>query len=529
MNKLIGFTISRNKIDHNDIDIFKVDLKQIHFERNGLNIYLWGIGEIAKCIINGKYSLYFPINTNLLDRNVLISFDNNNIIIENDWLGSIPIFYNGKELIISTLPLKVLIKNSKNIHPEGLNNYFEFGYSILDQTPFTDVKFMRYFSKLIINSNEIKIEDKNDPILQYELFDKIEDEKIVLEKIQDYISNVENQTKSEIILPTSGGYDTRLLNICINDKSRIRSFTYGTSKDQSKSFEVIYAKKISELLRTKWKQIELEDYNKYLNEWFKIYGFSTHFHGMYHIEFYKKILEQNNFDKNATFLSGIIGDAWSGNVELKEINNYEDLVNIGYTHGIGMNRNYCKLSSNDTIKKNFISKNIKVLKNKKMQIIFSMRFKLMLLSYLTQIPEYFGFPVWTPFLNFDIATSMLNISEERRENRIWQKEFFAKDGFDFESMNLRVKRSNTLDYDASRNFCFEPINVELIQKYVERDYLAQINEKLQNRIFFDDIKNKILTMRYVAKISRMIGLKNDFLENLLLYYIIKPIEMSLKE
>ena len=37
------------------------------------------------------------------DRNILISFENDKIIVENDWLGSIPIFYNQKENIISTL------------------------------------------------------------------------------------------------------------------------------------------------------------------------------------------------------------------------------------------------------------------------------------------------------------------------------------------------------------------------------------------------------------------------------------------
>lgn len=527
MDKIIGFTISKEKISHRDIDIFNIGLTKKEIQRNKMYIYLWGIGDIDKCTIDNKYTLSFPINGSLLDRNILIYLEGKNIIVENDWLGSIPIFYNLKEIIVSTLSLKCL--KDKAIHPEGLNNYFEFGYSILEQTPFTNVKFMRYFSKLIINKKRIKIEHKNDPILQHRLFNKVEDEEIVLGKIQDYILNVENQTKGEIILPTSGGYDTRLLNICINDKSRIRGFTYGISKEQSRSFEVIYAKKISEILNIKWEQIQLGDYHKYINEWFKIYGFSTHLHGMYHIEFYKKILERNNFSKNVTFLSGIIGDAWSGNVKLEKIRKETDLSILGYTHGVNLDKSHLNYINNtNKIRLNFFKENIKHLENYKKRVIFSMRFKLCLLSYLTQIPEYFGFPVWTPFLNFDVVTSMLNVKEDRRKDRLWQKSFFAKKGLDLESMNLKIDKTNRLDYDSSNNYYFEPIDIELMQKYINKDYLKAINYKLSHRNFIDNIKNKMLSIRYIGGAFRRVKIKNNILENLYSWCIIKSIEMALK-
>jgi len=526
MNKIIGFTVSKNKINHNDIDVFKRGLSLIEFEENGLYICLWGIGDLTNCKIANKYSLSFPLSETLLDRNVLIGFQNDDIVIENDWLGSIPIFYNSKEIIVSTLSLKTL--KDKTIHPEGLNNYFEFGYSILEQTPFADVKFMRYFSKLIISQDRIKIEYKGDPILQDRLFNKVEDEEVVLKKIQDYILNVENKTRDEIILPTSGGYDTRLLNICINNKSRIHAFSYGISKEQSKSFEVIYAKKISEILNIKWKQIQLGNFHKYINEWFKIYGFSTHLHGMYHIEFYKKILEGNNFGKNATFLSGIIGDAWSGNVKLEKIEKESDLSILGYTHGVSIDKSYFKYTNDSNIRTTFFNKNIKHFENYKKRVIFSMRFKLCLLSYLTQIPEYFGFPVWTPFLNFDIATSMVNIKEDRRKNRLWQKRFFAKNGLDLESMDLKIDKTNMLDYDSSKNYHFEPIDIELMQKNINKDYLKAVNYKLTHRNFIDDITKKMLLTRYIGGALRRIRIKDDILESLYSWCIIKSIEMALK-
>ena len=94
MDKIVGFTVSKHKISHDDIDIFGMGLNKVEFRKNGFNIYLWGIGNIENCVIGGKYSLSFPVSENLLDRNILLYFSNKSIIIENDWLGSIPVFYN---------------------------------------------------------------------------------------------------------------------------------------------------------------------------------------------------------------------------------------------------------------------------------------------------------------------------------------------------------------------------------------------------------------------------------------------------
>jgi len=526
-HKIVGFTISKSKINHNDIDIFNTNLSLKEFQRNNLFVYLWGIGDLDKCKIDAKYSLAFPLNDSLFDRNILISFDNENVIIENDWLGSIPVFYSPNELIVSTLSRKTL--NDKTIHPEGLNNYFEFGYSVFEQTPFNDVKFMRYFSKLVISANELNLIYKDDPILEKGLFEHVEDEKDVLNKIKSYVANVENHTTGEILLPTSGGYDSRLLNICVNDKHRIRSYTYGISSNQSKSYEVVYAKKMSEILGTVWKQIELGHYNQYMDAWYKIYGFSTHLHGMYHLEFYKNILENDIFSKDATFLSGIIGDAWSGNVNIPKIDGFNELFKLSYSHGMNLDKKNLKMTVKTNIQKEFFEENKNFLDDKKTRIIHSMRFKIILLSYLTQIPEYFGFPVWTPFLNFDITTSMLNIRDDRKKNRIWQKEFFSKNGLDLESMNLNAKKSNTLDYDSFANFDFKPINIELIQEYVKKEYIVRINQKLSNKSFMDDIINKMLSIRYLGRLLSKIGVKNSILDSLNSYYIIKSIEITIKE
>lgn len=285
MSKIIGFLITKEKKEL-DIDFFDVGLKTIELFHSNYYIYLWGVGDIENYKIDDKYSLSFPLYNNLLDRNVFISFENEKITIENDWLGSIPVFYNPKELIVSTLS-NFCIKD-KTIHNEGLSNFCEFGYSVFEQTMFEDVKFMRYFSKLIVSDNGINIEYKSDPVLDKEFLSKQTTTEDLVSLMQEYVSDIENNIDGDIVLPTSGGYDSRILNYLVKDKKRIRSFTYGISKDQNKSTEVVHAKKISEIYNTQWEQIELKNFHEYIDKWIKVYGISTHTHGMYHIEFYTK-------------------------------------------------------------------------------------------------------------------------------------------------------------------------------------------------------------------------------------------------
>jgi len=524
VTKIIGFLITKEHIVPK-IDFFDVGLNIITIKHYDYNIYLWGIGNIEDYKINNKYSLSFPQHDSLLDRNILISFEGDNIIIENDWLGAIPIFYNQKDLIVSTLSIFCL--KDKAIHNEGLSNFCEFGYSVFEQTMFKDIKFMRYYSKLKISDKSIDIEYKKDPILDDDFIRNNSDEKEAIILMQKYISGIENEIEGDIVLPTSGGYDSRILNYFVKDKSRIRSFTYGISKDQSKSIEVVHAKKISAIYNTKWQQIELTNFHKYIEKWFNIYGISTHLHGMYHIEFYKKILQKNKF-RNATFLSGIFGDIWAGSIKYKAINSYTDVISLGYTHGMNLDTKFLKFINNDLLKKKYFNTHKDYINNDKIKPVLTIRMKLILISYLTQIPEYFGMPTWTPFLNFDIVKATLSISDEKRVNRFWQKEFFKKVGLNLEDMGLDSVRNNKLNYDVSINHKFESIDIELMQQYIDKNRLSWINNKLGKLSIVEKAINELLIIPKVGGVLRRLGFENEYLKALYEWYVIKTIEKGIK-
>ena len=524
MNKIIGFLISLDEEEPN-VDFFNVGINIIKVVRSGYNIYFWGIGDISNQMIDDRYSLSFPLHSNLLDRNVLIGFEGDKIVIENDWLGSTPIFYNSKEKIVSTISNFCL--RDKKIHNEGFVNFCEFGYSVFEQTIFEDVKFMRHYSTLSISKNAISIEYKKSPETEESFLDEKTREDEVVGVISNYVKSLEDKIDGEIVIPTSGGFDSRLLNFLIKEKSRISSFTYGISKKQSQSSEVIYAKKIAKIFGTKWRQIKLNQLNKFIGGWFDIYGFSTHLHGMYHIEFYTKILETAS--AGSSLLSGIVGDIWAGSIRYETIDKYKDLNKLGHTHGLSLDTKHLQMNlDTNELKKRYFESNEPVLENNKMKAIHTVRLKMILLSYLIQLPEYFGFPVWTPFLNFEIAKATLNISEGRRKDRIWQRDFFKKVGLNVEDLNLKVSKENTLDYEVGRVFRFEPIDVELMGVYVKKTRLIDINRSLRNSTEFEGLKNKLLKIPKLRGLLRRLGFRNDYFITLNEYYVIKAIEKALK-
>lgn len=444
-------------------------------------------------------------------------------LYKTDWLASEPIFYNEKTSKVSKNINEVIDFRNLEFDPEGFNNYLRFGYSVFEQTPVKNVKFMRYSSELTVNDDgKIDIKYLKDPAESWE--GRTSHEDTVLELIETSIQRWEEQFQNEIVIPTSGGYDSRLLNLMVKNKTRIRSFTYGISDFQEQSYEVIYAKKLSEALNTKWQQIELGEFHKYLSEWVDIYGVSTHAHGMYHMEFYNKIKMLTGNNKN--LLSGIIGDAWAGNVDLPVIS-YENITALGYCHGLYANELYSKLKSNNYLAENFLNMNKNKLNSPFWKIIFSMRTKIILLSYLTRIPNLLGFNVYAPFLDINIALNMLTLPENRRCKRAWQQDYFKSYGVDFERMNLKVSHKNSLDYQAIKKINLTPLNENLLKEVVYSNYVGWINKKLQSAT--SDSIHKLISIPKIGYILRRLGLKDELLVAYNAYLVLYPIQCLLEE
>jgi hypothetical protein len=448
-------------------------------------------------------------------------------LFETDWLASSPVFYNDKTGRASHNINDVIDYSNLELDPEGLNDFLDFGYSVLEQTPVKHVKLLRHSSRLFRDdSGAFAVQYLDDPVGdRLHRASTLED---VLSLLQSKIRAWENSCTGEIIIPTSGGYDSRLLNLMVEDKSRIRSFSFGLSKKQNRSYEVAYAKKVSEILGIRWEQIPLGDYHLYLDDWDRIFGASTHAHGMYHIEFYEKI--KPKVTGGNPFLSGIIGDAWAGSVHIPSIESPQNIPFLGYSHGMNADPTMSRLKAEGARRRRYFDTHRERLCNRRFRIVEAMRFKMILLSYLMTVPLSFGFSPWSPFLDIDVAMAMLNLPPEQRRDRAWQRILFRGHGLDVENMGLRVDGSNVLNFEALRRHPLQPLDSSLLREAVEPSYLEWINRNLhESRL--DTTRDALFDIRKLGGAMRWLGFqrhRDSVSKAYCAYLVLKPIENLLK-
>ncbi len=392
--------------------------------------------------------------------------------LNSDWLASDTFFVNKKTNKVSRNINEVIDYSSFDWDYEGLYNYLDCGYTIFNQTPIKNVITLPHSSTVTINE-QITITSRKD--VSEEWLGKITHEDDALHLISEKIKIWEKTVNENIVLPISGGFDSRLLALSVTDYSKIKSFTYGFSPNQSLSKEVVHAKYITEKLDIDWKHIKIGEYHNLLKEWYKIYGVSTHAHGMYHMEFYTKMLK--NVKGGNPFLSGLIGDAWAGAVYVDEINKPNDVVNLSYSHGLKANPSML-LNKNISLnlREAYFETHREKLKSSEFRIIESMRFKMMLLNYLKRIPEYYGFKVYAPFIESEVALSFLTIKKERREDRKWQIDYFKKHNLYLEELDLKGTYHNNLNFQAAHLVQLKPLSEELLGELFNKDYIRWINK-----------------------------------------------------
>jgi hypothetical protein len=158
-------------------------------------------------------------------------------------------------------------------------------------------------------------------------------------------------------------------------------------------------------------------------------------------------------------------------------------------------------------------------------MLYLIRSKMMLLSYLISIPDGLGFKARSPYLDFDVSMSMLTIEEERRKNRVWQKDFISKHNLDVEFLDKKTSTRNDLDFDAMNKVPLTPLNVEVLSRYFNRDYINWINRNANSRTLKNYFSHSILASRYMGKVASKFGVQDTSIKAHSAYMTIKPIEV----
>lgn len=440
------------------------------------------------------------------------------MVLSNDWIGSKPVFYNTKTKTTSSNFNEVLDFSTLEWDYEGLYYYLTAGFSLFGKTPVKDVYFVPPGHQLRKDMSLFEIEaDRSTPMLDQ--LERTSTPEQCIEQIRTFLNNSLAKSQNKItVVPLSGGFDSRLLLNLIQDKKNVLSYSYGISKNQAKSAQVVLAKKVAELMEVPWKQIQLSDFLKknYVNKWYNVYGASTHIHGMYHIEFYDKLRRHAHL-KKANLISGIIGDVWSGKVVTEEIQNAEEVIpKLTYNHGIGLEPKVIAFKKPFLqSQEEYFEKNRHYLQNPKFRILELLKLKVFLLRYLVDVPWGFGLQSISPFLDKDIALSILALRDSERQHRKWQIDFFRKEKIHVEDLSLQADRSNWLDTYGWINSDLPPLSPELLGQIVNKEHVNWIN----NCLPFGRIKKKMSW--YTKKKNTLVAALNQ-------YHVLYPIQEIIK-
>jgi len=445
-----------------------------------------------------------------------------------DWLASTPVFYNETNKRISHNINDVVDWGNLSFDPEGLSLYLSAGYSVFERTPILGVRMLPHSSSVRVDESTGRLLVKNEVDEVPDLLSRISDESEVIERIFASVQAWEAQQVGPLVVPTSGGFDSRLLNMAINDTSRVRAFTYGLSANQQDSHEVVFAKELSSGLGLKWGQIEIGAFHDHLSEWDQVFGVSTHAHGMYQMEFFKKILHQHRDLNGSAFLSGIIGDAWAGSLSIAPMKSPQDLKYLYYSHGLNADSDASLLPvrSHELLEQQF-ERERQHLVNDKYRVVAAMRCKLTLLSYLMRVPEHLGFKPWSPFLDQQVALDMLNISADRKKKRKWQRDFFAKHQCDLETKKLSVSNKNDLNYQAMNIRPLQPLSTDLLREIIDPKYVDWINSQIGPETRLSRLKRWGLKTRNIRRVLRGMGVKDNRAQCYAAYLTLKPLETAL--
>lgn len=438
---------------------------------------------------------------------------------ETDWLGVKKIFYNSRTLKVSSNILELIEIEDLEIDIEGLAVYLDFGYCAFGRTPLKSIQFLEHNQQLSIKPTGLEINEVDSEI-KYDGYIKSVEEihGLVHDKMNSWIKTQD----STIILPLSGGLDSRYLLSLIEDVQNVNAFSYGITKNQENSKEVVHAQFIANKLNVLWKHIPIEYPNLYINDWYQKFGISTHLHGMYHIEFYKKI---QSIDTSTSLISGIIGDAWAGSVNIDPILSPFDVKKLGYSHGLNSSSSILLTKPSYTLADSYFQKNEQKLRDPKYRVIESMRFKMMLLRYLIEIPESLGMNAWSPFLYKDVALAMLTLPEELRKDRKWQRLYFEKIGLDVENRNLRSEPYDSKSYRLIiKNKSFKKLESQKLLSLIQKGKIKEINQRVVKKYKIYEFLSRLNTSRF-HKVTKMLGYQEKQVNNLNSYLTLKPLDM----
>jgi asparagine synthetase B (glutamine-hydrolysing) len=423
---------------------------------------------------------------------------------KTDWLGSNPIFYNSITNQYSKQIMDLVEYSDFEYCNEGLIEYFNFGFSVFGNTVFKGIKYTVPNSTLLLDSKGvIHLRKDEDPVIaQLGIRSNVEK---VIEMSRLSVERI-HQDSTSVILPLSGGYDSRFIASFLSDSNKTKTFTYGISKKQEDSFEVAKAKVISSKLKISNQFISLHKINSYLEESFRLYGPTMHAHSMYHFDFYSQIASRG-FRNKSCVISGIYGDLWAGNHDIEAPAHPGDLQKYGLSYSMSASRIATRIGDKPSPLKvkittnyaDYFESNRQYMSEEPFRLVTIARMKMMLIRHLIVTPEHLGFHVESPFLDLDLAMAMCQLPAKLRMNRKWQLDYFKQRNLDIPDQPRRITHSNDLDFYSVKQNKLPKLNVRNLEGILPR---AEV-ERIQRNVRYSLLKLLLRRFRRLTLVAKL--------------------------
>lgn len=257
--------------------------------------------------------------------NVLkISKEDSGISICTDVVGAIPVFYKFLPNLMVTLdPYEIIDKEGCELDYEALKEYFYFKSPLCNRTVCKNVYVTLAYEKIIFDEKRKAFERSdmglfrkcNNEIMKDWETSKKKLKQIFYEVFEDVVENLKTD---QVVIPLSGGYDSRIIAVMLKEcsfKGDIVTFSYGPLGNA----EAQISKSVAQRLGIKWYFVEYDEdfintvinsemFQDYLLFAFKI--FSTPVIQDFPAVSYLK--DQGILMKDAVFLPGHTGDFIKG-------------------------------------------------------------------------------------------------------------------------------------------------------------------------------------------------------------------------
>lgn len=360
------------------------------------------------------------------------------IVAANDWINTNPVFYHEKTGRYSTRLLDVVDFPTFEWDWTGLHIYLKFGYCALGRTPVKHVRYLQALQQLVkdkegklkaIHEDEMVLDGLEAPATTPEE---------VLHMLQQAVTTYLADT-SDVTIPLTAGFDSRLLASMVPAGVSARTFTFGTTITPEQDREVVYARWVAERLGQHWQYVPIEGYWTDYAAAFPIFTLECNASYLHYYRFQRQVHAAGGGGKS---LSGLVGDAFAGKFDVAKPKSPEEIHLLALTHGIHGHAHLLLQPATEYKQEvaAYLEHHRHLLEHPQGRIVALLRNKMMLLRFLLRIPDYMGSTCLAPYVLPDIALAMLRLPPDTRTNRLWQRQYFEQKGL---MPNLQVAHQKT--------------------------------------------------------------------------------------